>query len=738
MTMSNTISTTTQQINTLLTQLSHSEPNPAYPMLFAKAIAKARLDYTPDSIHRLSRLLTQITQKNYTLEALLAQQGSRNFFLAISAYLANYLAISTDEPIVWLNFNEALTEIAKKNREYGTDFQLDKDFDNSLIAKIGEGMFCRPLQAVHTHLVGEETIDEFVEAMQTSIFERSFIDITEATATVGERYLAKIHTGRLRDTTIGFFDYMKDIHFDFSEKSLTEIDTALAKIRQDHAFSEAEYQITLSEPANQAFCYLLGFYLGTTTAKLAKRPIHWASYSQLTTMLREPVSYSIEHSFVMVSENHYHTPILAITNQLFGLTADYPGVAGFAEKFEQDTAAEFAHPTAESLLWYPWQPKQVSEEITNQAIPHGWQMVMQEAGRLLAHDWLSIYDGGALSPNLYAVDMATNKVNIRTLTLHSQTTGIKDIEQLYFELNNNPNNLPFLVASYDSQLSLTTQSIPAIVLEIRVYQEPKLTLQLVAPYRHANEPQGFAIFPLAYHAQNQLARQQSQSRKILLARLPALVNALYLSVQKIPASVQDGSFLDNYYHDTLSEQTASQVGSYHQAKTPAWSAQNYTLAEHIDIDLIEPKHTIEQPSSHIATPANAPNLANNQLKAETQLPTSANMPTQVNEATLAVPQPSGNRQSNAQPSPELTPQINTPKTLVENKITPIAKIDTNTEPKVAAKQKTELIEQLRQDQLRLQSELATSDSNKDKKLMSIAIAVVAIILVMILMSKLLK
>lgn len=753
-----TTSTTSQQIHTLLAQLE----NHAFtqPMLFAKPLTQVTFDYTPTSIDKLNQLFAHFTKKGYTLGALLQQQGGTIFFLSIAAYLANYLAKNTDEPIVWLNYTEALTEINKKNREYGTDFQLEKDFDNSLVAKIGDGMFCRPLQAVRATLAGEGSLGEFIDEMQAHIFERAFIDVADDPDSVCQRYLAKLRTGRVRDTTIAFFDDIHAIDFDFSEKSLHEMDAALSQIHQTHHLNAQNYLEKINDPGIQALCYVLGFYLGVTTAQLAKRPVHWASFSQAKTLLQQAdFYYSLEHSFVMVSENHYHTPMLAISNALFCFT-DYPYPSEFVQKFIMDTQDEFAHPTADSLQWFVFN-KQTTElsADTATAIPKSWQMAMNLAGRLLAHDLLAIFDGGELSPNLYEINVETKKASIRTLENSHKNAEIKALEQLYQVLNDNPNNLPLLVASYASQLQLTTGKVPAIVLEIRVYQEPKLALQLMLPYREAGSAEGFALFSLAYLSQNTFAKQQPQAHKILTARLPTLIDRLYHALAQVPSPLHTGSFLDNYYLPVLPTHNAQAIVNNRQ-KSPLVDTEENMPAEQITLTLLEPiaiqpetiaaENTEIEQNITVQNPILSNAITHNEQTDVVQEPfLQKPLSQQVSQDhfshTSAEPKQGFIQNSNGQTD------LNSPTTLPTN----VAKIPSSekslqAEPATVtqpaqmniattdAKTKAELLAKLRQDQARLQSELSTSDQSKDKKLLYIGMAVVVVIMAMIMMSKLMK
>ncbi|MCP5916136.1 hypothetical protein NL317_29380, partial [Klebsiella pneumoniae] len=81
----------------------------------------------------------------------------------------------------------------------------------------------------------------------------------------------------------------------------------------------------------------------------------------------------LEHSFVLLFEDCYRTPMLVVTNRLFGLASNFP-----------TTAAEFAdivqRQNAGHLAVYPYQD--AVSAIAN--LPAPWTSAMQAAGALVA------------------------------------------------------------------------------------------------------------------------------------------------------------------------------------------------------------------------------------------------------------------------------------------------------------------------------------------------------------------
>lgn len=541
---------TTQQINTLLYYIKQQQ-EPPFPVLFYSAIAKTNLDYTPDSIQRLSHMLNQLAKKNFNINELLKQTGGTLFFLMIAAYLVDYLAKCTAEQVQWLSYNEVVQTMNDQKNEAQPLFPAN--FENSLLAKIGEAVFCQPLKAIYEHLLNENTIQSFIHQIQQETFNYSQINILAEPNKVCHDYLEKLKTEQLLDNTIGFFPYIQHIKFDYSQQSLQQIDEALANIKQTFQFSANDYHQIIEQSQNQAFCYLLGFYIGMTSAKLANTAVKWVNYEQMQALINDPdFIHCIEHSFVLLMENHYRTPILVITNHLFDITKEYP-----------NSAVEFANIVKEENQGF-FQLFRLDKQINVDYfanIPSNWLSVTQSAGFLLANNLLHLFDGGQVEPRLFEPNnylVSANNPQNRLPSGHIEELKFEDshwaIDNLYQQLNNNPKKLPFLVGSFDMHVNLPTGRVDGIALEIRCYHEPKLNIQLILPYRSAKDNRGFAIYPI-------ISNQQETPVEI-----NTLVQLLYKVAMGFKSPLYTGNFWENYYIDSLNMWTVSPLQQQKKSK----------------------------------------------------------------------------------------------------------------------------------------------------------------------------
>lgn len=544
--------TTAQQVNTLIHALTSHQTAPV-PILFGSTLHKLSFDYTPRSIAQLQQLFGQLSARGYRAEQLLAQTGGANFLLAIAGYLGDYLARSTDETIHWYDYTEASDEIAQQNAEHGTQFRLPVQFESSVVARIGASMYCQPLKVIPALLAGEPVLPAFIEAMQTAIFQQAQVNLIAEPNQVASDYLKWVRTGKLLNRQVAFFEALSAVNFDYSATSLAAIDTALTHIKTQYQFGADNYMSQVSEPSVQAFLYLLGFYIGMTSSRLANVAVKWANYDQMLAMLEDNTFVNcIEHSFVLLMENHYRTPILVVTNRLFDIAPQFPTTAvEFAEVIDQQNRGSLQ--VFQPAALYP---------LTNasETLPPLQRYAMQAAGRLLHRHLSAIKAGQSLAPQLFegVLNPSTQRVNANLTALPSADDTA--IDGLYHTLAQ-PDTALVQVASYEMMANLPTGRCDAIALEIRVHQTPALSLQLIVPYRPETPNEAMAIYPI-------VSNQSS---------LPEHSHALVALLHQSLLSLKDGQRWQSYIVDDFAPWaiTPHQMQQLAQAHQPA---DNITIA----------------------------------------------------------------------------------------------------------------------------------------------------------------
>lgn len=575
--------TTAQQVNTLLYYLQ-TKQTPPFKILFWENLQKIDFDYSANSLQQLSRFFAAMAKRHIQLPQLLAHQSGQALVVALAAYIADYLAKTTGQPIAWYAYDTMSAQLARQNK-HPTHSQLPDDFYASLTARIGQKIYCQPLKLLPDLLQGKEVLPQFIAQMTQTVYQQSQVNLLQSPEAVCQGYLAKVKTGKLQDAAIAFSSYLAAVNFDHSRDSLVQIDEALSAIQQVFGFTQADYLDFLQDTSRQAFCYLLGFYIGVTSSRLANAPVRWVSFAQMYDSLGEAFAECLEHSFVLLFEDCYRTPILVVTNRLFGLASNFP-----------TTAAEFAdivqRQNAGNIAVYPYQ-----DAVSATAdLPALWSSAMQAAGGLVASVLSRLSQGEPILPCVYQAHIsdntggdltAFNPSNIKLLS-PSDTDLDTDIEKntnidtdtdtlidsLYQTLHQNPQLAAIIVGCFDSYTNLPMGRTEGIVIEIWVYENPRLQLQLVLPYQPANDWHSLKIYPLVSH-------QNGAQTALTSEQITALTTHFYQALLSTPPT--QNTAVRTLWQDAYVNQLDSWVLP---PKDQRIQQQNAQLVTHFDFALL--------------------------------------------------------------------------------------------------------------------------------------------------------
>lgn len=571
--------TTAQQVNTLLYYLQ-TKQTPPFEILFWENLQKIDFDYSANSLQQLSRFFAAMAKRHIQLPQLLAHQSGQALIVALAAYIADYLAKTTGQPIAWYDYDRMSAQLARQNK-YPIQSQLPADFYASLTARIGHKVYCQPLKLLPDLLQGKDVLPQFIAQMTQTVYQQSQVNLLQSPEAVCQGYLAKVKTGKLQDAAIAFSTYLAAVNFDHSRDSLVQIDEALSAIQQAFGFTQADYLDFLQDASHQAFCYLLGFYIGVTSSRLVNAPVRWVSFAQMYDSLGEEFTECLEHSFVLLFEDCYRTPMLVVTNRLFGLASNFP-----------TTAAEFAdilqRQNAGHLAVYPYQ-----DAVKSTAdLPAHWTSAMQVAGALVASVLSRLSQGQPILPSVYQAHSSDNKAdeltafnpsNIKLLSpsdtdLDTVTATATDtdtlIDSLYQTLHQNPQLAPIIVGCFDSYTNLPMGRTEGVVIEIWVYESPRLQLQLVLPYQPANDWHSLKIYPLVSH-------QNGAQTALTSEQITALTTHFYQALLSAPST--QNTAVKTLWQDAYVNQLDSWVLP---PKDQRIQQQNTQLVTHFDFALL--------------------------------------------------------------------------------------------------------------------------------------------------------
>jgi hypothetical protein len=112
------------------------------------------------------------------------------------------------------------------------------------------------------------------------------------------------------------------------------------------------------------------------------------------------------------------------------------------------------------------------------------------AGEFAAHAIWCVSEGGPLTPILALETPGGGKKMLRFAAENLEDGA----EYGRAELESNREGAVHAVLLVDGYLTLDGPKTDAILIDIKVYREPAVSLSMAVPYRHPESPDGFAVY----------------------------------------------------------------------------------------------------------------------------------------------------------------------------------------------------------------------------------------------------
>ncbi len=500
--------TATQQHIAHLRHHLYAKTLPVGGMPLFEYLHRCNLSGAQVGLEQLDKMFAALRKHQISFEKICQRQGYENFFISIAIYLADMIAKQLDDVPVWLNFEE-LQKICP-------NLDATNKFEYALCAQFGYGA-CLPLGAIKMALEEPFSLVDYVKLTASDISAKSRLDHRVSANEICLRYLKKVRTGKLIDTTIAYRERLAGINFDYSYYSLVVIDNMLAKLSQDEHLTADSLTAFMSDFDKQAFVFLLTCYVGMTIAQSVKVLVQW---KHLNTT---PNATWQEYQVMFLDQTARLHPLMVILNRLFGLTDnDHPH--SVVQLFN-DTKAHLKP----KLSFFP---RGISDTAQ---LPKTWSQAMRLAGQLGVWQMVRAAQGEPLKATSLSFDEDTQEISF--------IEPVVPNEQAVFELFDKlevwqDKKIPYQFISYDVYADLPTGRTDGVAIEVRVFDKP-LKLQLILPYRRANHPLGFAIYPLVC----------SQYVGVDVEMLSALMEAFYQGAIQVHLDKSHDSFWQSYYLD---------------------------------------------------------------------------------------------------------------------------------------------------------------------------------------------
>lgn len=276
---------------------------------------------------------------------------------------------------------------------------------------------------------------------------------------------------------LAFRKALNQAKLDFSMQSLGRIDQLLNQIREK---LKPEIDIFLTQPDNQEFVFLLGFYIGKVIAKKSFEPIKWLTYEELS-KLYDGVEKEYPLCFAttltcLIGRDRLVVPLAMIVERLFSPDPART-VRNIAERYVKAPICN---------VGFRVTPPQTQRKLS------GFEATMQGAGFLAAQVMRNVADGAPIIPTT-STHFENGKDVIKTLMMLNVDVALQAGRHA---LEKNPEGAVGVVLVFDAVLKLAEGPCNAMIIEVRTYK-PQVTLMTLAlPYKLKKSPTGFAVHQL--------------------------------------------------------------------------------------------------------------------------------------------------------------------------------------------------------------------------------------------------
>lgn len=486
-------------------------------LAYAEQLFAVELDYSEHSLEQLNLILTKLHQQGIRPNDILQQQGGLNFLMGIAIYLCDVIAKETHQKVEWYNYYEAIKILP-------ADYGLPEDFFSSMVAMIN-GQLCIPFGLIADILYAVD------------LDKRNFINyVRERELVINPPpnnpndwcsiYLEALSEQRPIPAGNAYHQAMKHIRFDYSLRSVQEIDVLLRAIRDKEQLTLADYSRFIQDKERFNFLILIAFYLGMTISKHAKMPIKWFGFEEYKQKFsNEPdLEYRIEYHQVFMSEGMISYPIGRLSNILFD-----PEATSCLE-YVQRTLSDY-----ETQGYIYTVPSNVTMTLLPETtIPELWTQAFSDAGFLAAYASYML-DGES---SVFTATLLHAHQNKRTLV---KLIADQPAEEAKRHLRENAKQLPYQMYADDVYAYLPTGRTDAIQIVIEIYAPQALHLCLVVPYQRDPKTDDITVFSAVRYSETQLTPPQFE----------AIMAAFYSAAFQFKSGITGKYLWENIFQERL-------------------------------------------------------------------------------------------------------------------------------------------------------------------------------------------
>lgn len=467
-----------QKARELLAVLKKPEAPATIPggLAFSTELQQAGLDYSLQSLDRVDQLLEKIKTKFAPSRvSWQKKESAENFCLLLAFYLGTVISRQANMPLQWYTREQAAHLMPP-------DMPLPDEDWARLVGVIAASP-CVPLGLIESKLFDSDPtgmtskayVERFLGKLKTA--QSANMDENQRCTILLEAFFgnAPLHGG------LAYREQLERTQLDYSLASLQRVDQLLRFLQPE---IKPPYTDFINQPETQNFMRLVAFYIGMTVARLGSIPVKWLDFAQAKKEIPE-LEHQFETSSVCLLGGRVYFPLGLVTEILLHPNATRT-VSDWAKQ-----ALQFAPPPIPSIL------KDSMQDDSAAPMESTLQAAIQKAGFVAAWGMFMVAGGANGAPTVF-VPGEDGTGAFRDFSFYGDAqSALKAVHDL---MDKNPDNAPYQVLSFDGYANLHTGRTDALTIDLRVYCAKPLSSQLefsmniVCPYRNANDPKGFAIY----------------------------------------------------------------------------------------------------------------------------------------------------------------------------------------------------------------------------------------------------
>ncbi|MEG0340909.1 MAG: hypothetical protein RR633_01930 [Acinetobacter sp.] len=458
----------TQQDMHVLMQHFHAKTLPENGLRYSERLFQITANYSDESLDQLDQLLIDLHHQNVRPNDLVAEFDGLKFLMSISGYLCETINQRTSTETEWYNYHEAIKILP-------SDYNLPLDFFSSMVAII-EKQVCLPLGVLQDLLYqgteSKRNCKNYVENRCETINQSKKRDTNE----MAKQYLSALQNNTYMPGGNYYRSSTDLIDFDFSIRSVAELDVLLQSIRETELLTEHDFASFFQNREKLNFLIGMTYYLGAVIAHLGQNSLKWFDFAEYKARFSNEPDLEFRHEFdqVCVTEDRMSFPMTVLTTLLFDSSANNQSCVAYIQKQTSDLQSGPIRYFPSSLRF-----------ATDASLPPNIQTAFAQAGFFAAY--ASFMMQGSSFPPMVLVPEG-EKINIvKEMSDNARSEILKKLDENIYQH-------PYLIFCEDIHAYPPSGRTDAIYMKIRVYDTTPIDLTLIIPYQPKTATQAEKVF----------------------------------------------------------------------------------------------------------------------------------------------------------------------------------------------------------------------------------------------------